>query len=249
MKDKQVPKEIYVLQVFDENRGIYVNAYTRTHNDGFYMDEDSAKRAMRNFLGNDQRCRIIQVPVIKSEITNYIPDDVLSRKYHRYYRSEVNYIKKFSPDFENSLYKVRFIKLTDVKSDKNKPYYTVLTHLIKESEDLHINYGMIVQLKQVSGLLADKVYFVPLAQSAISDLEYYKIDSFWRNNNHPGDFDLWNIHEQYKKQNVELARKFMELETKLAYSIDFSENHPAIEVDDKFLTDNQSGFIKEGDLK
>lgn len=249
MKDKQVPKEIYVLQVFDENRGIYVNAYTRTHNDGFYMDEDSAKRAMRNFLGNDQRCRIIRVPVIKSAITNYDPNDVLSRKYHRYYRSEVNYIKKFSPDFENSLYKVRFIKLTDVKSDQSKSYYTVLTHLIKESEDLHINYGMIVQLKQVSGLLADKVYFVPLAQSAISDLECYKIDNFWRNNNRSGGFDLWNIHEQYKKQNVELARKFMELEAKLAYSIDFSENHPTIEVDDKFISDNQSGFIKEGDLK
>lgn len=249
MKDKEIPENIYMLQVYDSNRQKYISAYTRTHNDGMYLDKASAERASKIFLGNNQKCRIIQVPVLKPEIINYDPNAVLARKHHRYYRSEVNYIKKFSPDFENSLYKVRFIKFPDIKSDQSKSYYTALSYLIKESEDLHINYGMIVQLKQVPDLKSDKVYFVPLAQSAISDLEYYKINRFWKNDYRPGGFDLWNIHEKYKDQDIELARKFMKLESKLAYSIDFSENHPVIEVDDKFISDNKSDFVKEGDLK
>lgn len=242
MKDQQIPKNIYILQVFNKDKDIYVNAWTRANNSGCYQDETSTKRAMRHFLGNGKPCRIIKVPVTKTEITNYDPASVLSRKYQRYYKSEISYIEKFSPNFENSLYKVNFIKLNDIKLDNDQPYYKELLHLIDEAKNLHINYGMVVQIKHVSGLESDKVYFAPLANESIHDMFDDKIYYFWEK-----DFSTWYINKKYSNQIVELARKIGYLDGKLAYNVDFLEKHPSQEVNDAFISNNKLNFVKESE--
>lgn len=236
--DKFIPQKFYILQVYEKSDSSWLNTSTSKHDDGFFLDKNQAKRTARGYLGEGRDCRIIEVSDFKSDISNIDLLDsapVMERKAQRYLESEVRYIKKVYPEFENRLFKIRFIRVSDIKTVTSLKNYDLIRKLINDCKENHIHYMMIFQIKPNSVFKSGKTILCPLASCSMSDLQYY--------------FDVEINNNPYFKSGFKSEISIMD--DKL-YSWHFSNTTffrgaTIVEIDEKFVSENESGIIKNVD--
>lgn len=239
--DKFIPDKFYILQVYEKSDHTWNNTSTSKHDDGFFLDKSQAERTARGYLGEGRDCRIVEVSDFKSDISNIDLLDstpVIERKAKRYLKSEVRYIKKVYPDFENSLFKIRFIRVSDIKTETSLKNYNLIIKLINDCKENYVHYMMIFQVKTNSVFKSGKIILCPLASCSMSDLQY--------------KFDLEIGQNPYFKPDVKDFRSEINTVNDKLYDWHFSNatffsGATTVEVDKKFVSDNESEIIKSID--
>ena len=239
--DKFIPEKFYILQVYEKSDHTWNNTSTSKHDDGFFLNKNQAERTARGYLGEGRDCRIIEVSDFKSDISDIDFLDsapVIERKAQRYLESEVRYIKKIYPGFENRLFKIRFIRVSDVKTETKMKNYQLIRKLINDCKDNHIHYMMIFQVKPNSVFKSGKIILCPLASCSMSDFLY--------------KFDLEIGQNPYFKPYVKDFRSEINtVNDKLYYwhfsNATFFSGATTVEIDEKFLTYNELEVIQNID--
>lgn len=239
--DKFIPQKFYILQVYEKSDSTWNNTSTSKHDDGFFLNKNQAERTARGYLGEGRDCRIIEVSDFKSDILDIDFLDsapVIKQKAQRYLESEVRYIKKVYPVFENRLFKIRFIRVSDVKTETKMKNYQLIRKLINDCKENHIHYMMIFQVKPNSVFKSGKIILCPLASCSMNDLQYW--------------FDLKIGRNPYFKPDVKDFRsEISTVNDKLNdwhfSNTTFFSGATTVEVDEKFVSDNESEIIKSID--
>ena len=146
MSDNFIPKKFYLLQVYDKHDNTWRNGYSNSHVDGFYLDKKTAHRAATSYLGERRNCRIIEFSESTMQIDLLDSSKTMNRKIKRYLNSELKFIKKYK-DYDTDLASFSFLDLSKIKTSNHE-----VRNLLKTAKKNHVNYGILLKLKCISGV-------------------------------------------------------------------------------------------------
>ena len=221
---KDIPAKIYAIQKYLDGR--WISDATRMHQDGLYLDKTSAKKAIRRSMSDGYKCRLVTIDVDNTSVEEMDTENLLKRKYARYYKSEVRLIERlnYGLDDENWLIKVIPIKKLNTLDNLR------VKELIRECQNKHIDFVVLFKDKrqavQLSAVNTNKVLLLGMGAY---DFEF--IDGAY--------------YDTFKKQNyLELNQVFGN--PMFAYKVPLSST--PIEVSDGFVRANEKNFVAKANL-
>lgn len=213
MSDNFIPKKFYLLQVYNKHDNTWNNGYSNSHVDGLYLDKKTARRAATSYLGEGRNCRIIEFSQSTTQIDVLDSSKTIDRKIKRYLNSELKFIKQYK-DYDTDLASFSFLDLSKIKTSDQK-----VKDLLKIAKKNHVNYGIILKLKYISGInTREHLFFTIDTHENFDNLHYY----LWTQVLH--DYRYNNYKDEKEQLSNILMRKNFAYNTNIAdCDADFSE--------------------------
>lgn len=213
MPDNFIPKKFYLLQVYNKHDNTWSNGYSNSHVDGLYLDKKTARRAATSYLGEGRNCRIIEFSESTMQIDVLDSSKTIDRKIKRYLNSELKFIKQYK-DYDTDLASFSFLDLSKIKTSDQK-----VKDLLKIAKKNHVNYGIILKLKYISGInTREHLFFTIDTHENFDNLHYY----LWTQVLH--DYRYNNYKDEKEQLSNILMRKNFAYNTNLTdCDADFSE--------------------------
>lgn len=222
-----IPNKFYLLQVYDKNTKTWRNGYSNSHVDGLYLDKKTAHRAATSYLGENRNCRIIEFSESAMQIDLLDSSKTVNRKIKRYLNSELKFIKKYK-DYDTDLASFNFLDLGKIKTSNHE-----VRNLLKTAKKNHVNYGILLKLKCISGInTCEHLFFTIDTHENFNNLHYY----LWTQVLHDYRYNKYKD-EKEKLSNILMRKNF-------AYNTNLATRDAGFsEVDDAFVSLNKQAIL------
>ena len=221
---KDIPAKVYAIQKYLDGR--WISDATRMHQDGLYLDKTSAKKAIRRSMSDGYKCRLVTIDVDNTSVEKMDTENLLKRKYARYYKSEVRLIERLNYGLDNENWLIKVIPIKKLNTLDNLR----VKEIIKECQDKHIDFVV---------LFKDKKQAVQLSTADMSKVLLLGMSAY--------DFEFIDgaYYDIFKKQDyLELNQVFGN--PMFAYKVPLSST--PIEVSDGFVRANEKNFVAKANL-